>query len=187
MIDSEHDRRHVAWDLETTGFAWDAVITVSGFWFPGAHAELVVNTDGIDADHHETHLERVTDATVTITPTDDETALLEAIRRIVFDRFDREYNRLTAFHGESWQGGFDLPFLRTRCTARGVDWVFDGLTYADVWDPVKKRVNTTAAYWGKTDAEDCEGLYRPYGQIEEPVEVFDTVGEDEVSEDGDTY
>lgn len=70
----------------------------------------------------------------------------------MFDRFDHDYNRLTAFHGDSWKGGFDLPFLRTRCIARGVGWVFDGLTYADVWDPVKKRVNTTVGYWGKTDA-----------------------------------
>lgn len=75
MIDRNNDRRHVSWDLETTGFAWDAQITVSGFWFPGGngHAELVVNTDGaaIDADQHETHLERVSDATVAITPADD--------------------------------------------------------------------------------------------------------------------
>lgn len=57
-----------------------------------AFTHLKVNTHGaaIDADHHETQLEQVSDASVTITAADDEIALLEALRRIVFDRFDRD-------------------------------------------------------------------------------------------------
>ena len=31
MIDRENDRRYVAWDIETTGFAWSDEITVSVF------------------------------------------------------------------------------------------------------------------------------------------------------------
>lgn len=164
MIDRDNDRRHVAWDLETTGFAWDAEITVSGFWFPGdsGHAELVINTDDttIEPEQYKTDLERVSDANVTITAADNEAALLEELRRVLFDRFDRDYNRLTAFHADSWQGGFDLPFLRTRCIAHGVDWVFDGLSFCDLWDPVKKRLNTTATYWDKhDDVNSLEGAH----------------------------
>lgn len=162
MIDRDNDRRHIAWDLETTGFAWDAQITVSGFWFPDAHADIIVNTSGtsIQTEEHETHLEQVSGATVTLTPVDDEAELLETMQRIMFDRFDRKYNRLTAFHGDSWQGGFDLPFLRTRCINHGVDWIFNGILYCDVWNPVKKRLNTTAEYWDKhDDVNSLEGSH----------------------------
>lgn len=137
--DPDCDRRHVAWDLETTGFAWDAHFTVSGFWFldGSGHAELVVNTGdtSIDIDQYETHLERVSDATVTITAADNETALLKALRRVLFDRFERDYNRLTAFHADSWKGGFDLPFLRTRCIDNGVEWVLTASRFSTSGSP----------------------------------------------------
>lgn len=122
MLDRKNDRRHVAWDLETTGFQWNAEITVSGFWFPGGAgtAELVLNTGGAttEADRYEDQLESVSGATVTVTPAADETELLEEMRRILFERFDREYCRLVAFNADSWKGGFDLPFARMRCLTR---------------------------------------------------------------------
>ena len=69
IINRDHDRRHVAWDLETTGFGWNDIITVSGFWLPGAHAELVVNTSGDDigTSRAESHLEEVSGASVSVT------------------------------------------------------------------------------------------------------------------------
>lgn len=164
MIDRKNNRQYIAWDLETTGFAWGDKITVTGFWFPGGggHAELIVNTGNtsIEPDQHETHLEQVSNATVTVTATDNEAALLESLQHVIFDRFDREYNRLTAFHADSWKGGFDLPFLRTRCIARGVEWVFDGLSFCDLWEPTTKRLNTTATYWDKhDDVNSLEGTH----------------------------
>lgn len=50
----------------------------------------------------------------------------------LFDWFDKEYNRLVAYNADSWKGGFDLPFVRTRCIQRGVEWMFDGVTFADL-------------------------------------------------------
>lgn len=88
------------------------------------------------------HLERVSDASVAITAVDNEATLLEEQRHVIFDRFDREYNRLTAFHADSWKGRFDLPFLRTRCIAHDIEWVFNGLSFCDLWEPVKKRLNS---------------------------------------------
>jgi hypothetical protein len=156
MIDRDNDRKHVAWDIETTGFAWEDEITVSGFWFPGGTgtAELILNTNNteVEADQYEAHLETVSGGvTVTVTPVPDETRLLKEIQQVVFDRFDREYARLIAFNASSWKGGFDLPFVRTRCLTRGVDWVFDGIQFCDLWEPVQKRINTTEAYRGKHD------------------------------------
>lgn len=61
MFGDQNNRDHVAWDIETTGFAWDAEITVSGYWWPAGHADPLVNTNGesIDTDACERHLRDV--------------------------------------------------------------------------------------------------------------------------------
>lgn len=156
------DRDHVAWDIETTGFDWSEEITVSGFWFPGGHATLVVNVGphAVDGDAFEERLSETCGAPVSVVVAEDETALLGETRQIVFERFDRDYNRLVAYNAESWKGGFDLPFVRTRCIRRGVEWVFDGVVFADLWEPVKKRLNTTyTAYGASDDANSLTGAY----------------------------
>ena len=152
MLDRS-DRAHVAWDIETTGFGWSEEITVSGVWFPGGHATLVVNSGShaADGDRLAESLEETSGATVRVRIADDETELLEEMRRVVFERFDRDYNRLVAYNADSWKGGFDLPFTRTRCIHFGVEWVFDGIEFADLWQPVKKRLNTTHTGYGASD------------------------------------
>jgi hypothetical protein len=144
----------VAWDLETTGFAWSDRITVSGFWFPGGHTELIINTGGdtLETARVQEQLEDVSGVSVSVTVADDEPALLEAIQQIVFDRFDRQYNRLVAFNAESWKSGFDLPFLRTRCLHHNISWPFDRIEFADLWNPIKKRMNTTHTSYGISDS-----------------------------------
>lgn len=156
MINRDNARRHIAWDLETTGLAWTDEITVSGIWLPGdtGTADLVLNTGGaeVETDRFESRLTACSGATVNVTAAPDETDLLETMRQLLFRGFDREYCRLTAYNGDSWKGGFDLPFVRTQCLKRGVDWVFDGIEFCDLWEPITKRLNTTVAYPGGTDA-----------------------------------
>lgn len=155
-------RAHVAWDIETTGFGWSDEITVTGFWFPACHATLVVNTGPhtVDGNTLAESLTETSGASVRVRIADDETDLLTEMRHVLFDRFDREYNRLVAYNGESWKGGFDLPFTRTRCIRRGVEWVFEGVAFADLWEPVKKRLNTTHTAYGASDsANSLTGAY----------------------------
>jgi len=153
MIERQNDRSHVAWDLETTGFAWSDQITVSGFWFPGGHTELIINTSSggsLEIESVQTQLEDVSGVSVAVTVADDELALLEAMQQILFERFDRQYNRLVAFNAESWKSGFDLPFLRTRCFRHDSSWPFDRIEFADLWNPIKKRMNTTHTAYGNS-------------------------------------
>lgn len=146
MIERQNDRGHIAWDLETTGFGWNDVITVAGFWFPSGFAELVVNTGGgaVSAEEVESQLEELSGGvSVSVTVAADEPTLLEEMQEILFERFDKQYNRLVAYNAESWKSGFDLPFLRTRCFVHNFSWIFNDLQFADLWEPVEKRLNTT--------------------------------------------
>lgn len=158
------DRDYVAWDIETTGFTWDDRVTVSGFWLPHGEAILVLNTDGreVKPSRMEQELKSVSGGVpVTIHPEPDEKSVLKRMAHVVFDRFERDYNTLVAYNAESWKGGFDLPFVRTRCVHHGVDWVFERVLFTDLWEPVKKRVNTTYTAHGKSDSvNSLTGAYR---------------------------
>jgi len=178
---NQSDRSHVAWDIETTGFGWSEEITVSGFWFPDGHATLLVNAgpNEVDATELEPALKDASRASVSLIVADDETALLHEMGQIVFEQFDRDYNRLIAYNAESWKGGFDLPFVRTRCIRQGVDWMFDGIVFADLWEPVKKRLNTTTTTYGASDsANSLTGSYDLlFDQNDEVPDLFDEFGD----------
>jgi hypothetical protein len=45
----------------------------------------------------------------------DETALLTNLAAFVTKRLDSDTHYLTAYNGETWNGGFDLPFVRSAC------------------------------------------------------------------------
>ncbi len=159
MRHRDRDRRHVAWDVETTGFAWNDALTVAGFWLPDGRAKLVLNA-GDARTAVEDHLEAVSGVPVEVRVTPDEPGALEAVGQVLFEYVERSRDRLVAFNADSWQGGFDLPFLRTRYARQGVAWPFGGLTFADLWDPVSKRLNTTDARLGTAeDVNTLEGAH----------------------------
>lgn len=140
------DRANVALDIETGGFAADQRVTVVGLLPPDRHAHLIVNTG--DREPRCTGIvDRVEVASghpASLTVTDGERGLLEALAAAVFERVDRTANRLVAFNGDTWQGGFDLPFLRTRCGRLDVEWPLDGYTFTDLYPLVKKGFNTAS-------------------------------------------
>jgi hypothetical protein len=51
--------------------------------------------------------------------------------------------KLVAYNGERWNGGFDLPFLRTRLGYHDIDWPFTELRYIDAMDVFETRFNTS--------------------------------------------
>lgn len=182
MRERANDRRQVAWDVETTGFGWDDEITVAGFWFPTNHATLLLNAavEHVDPEQFETCLEtRVDGPSVRVRTCPDEAALLAAMHDVVFERFETNYNRLVAFNADSWQGGFDLPFLRTRCVRHDHPWVFDGVQFADLWDPVKKRFNTSfTAHDASTETNSLVGSHALLFSHASAPTVFEDVPND---------
>lgn len=86
--------------------------------------------------------------------------LLLGMRELLFERFEKNQNRLIAYNAESWKGGFDLPFVRTCCIKYNVPWVFDGIQFADLYDPLQKRINTTVTQHGASaDANTLTGSH----------------------------
>lgn len=133
----------VAFDIETSGFDADAVITVAGF----AHdlgESLILNTGRhTEADRKAlvTSLDEESTGTVQLDIVTDEAALLEAVSSFVRNQLDGDTHYVTAFNGETWNGGFDLPFCRTRFVHHGLRWPFGDIAYADMIQMVD-RFNT---------------------------------------------
>ena len=143
----------IAFDIETSGLDEDAVITVAGF----AHdlgESIILNVDGRDAPDHQTlttALDEHSAGAVSLEIVDDEAALLESISEIATTQINGDRHYLTAYNGETWNGGFDLPFCRTRFLDHDMDWPFGDLAYADMMEMVD-RFNTQ-------DQRDLVGVY----------------------------
>lgn len=139
------DRTNVAIDIETCGLGAEEVVTVVGLLPPDRHASVVLNADGrrVGAGALQARIAEAARHPVEVSVVDGERALLEALARLAFERVDRTANRLVAYNGDTWKGGFDLPFLRTRCGRRDVEWPLAGYTFTDVYPLVEKRFNTT--------------------------------------------
>jgi uncharacterized protein YprB with RNaseH-like and TPR domain len=142
----------VAFDIETSGLDTEAVITVAGF----AHElrnTLLLNTGGRDADAHRLGdaLEACTTTRTDLTIVDDEAALLGELTAFVDATLDGDTHYLTAYNGETWNGGFDLPFVRSACLRADVAWPFDDLAYADTMQIVDR--------FATGEASDLEGVY----------------------------
>jgi hypothetical protein len=144
----------VAFDIETNGFE-DAVITVAGL----AHETgeiLILNTGGRDADTRQLE-QTLTDESqgmVEVRVTEDEYGLLATLKKIGNKRLDEDNHYITAFHGETWNGGFDLPFVRSACVKHNIEWPFSGLAYADMFEVVDRF-----------DTNDENGLVGVYDEL----------------------
>jgi hypothetical protein len=101
---------------------------------------IVLNTGGREA--NETVLEQAlseySSNGINVVVTDDEPALLAAVEEIATNRLDDNRHYLTAYNGETWNGGFDLPFIRTACVSHNVAWPFPNMAYADVFEFVDR-------------------------------------------------
>lgn len=169
------DLRPLAFDIETSGFEPGSIITVAGIAFD-AGAWLALNADGraVDANRLEGDLEDRTGSPIHLSVTTDEHGLLSALAGCAADRIDGDRHYLTAYNGEVWNGGFDLPFLRSACVRRNVGWPFPDVAYADAMTMVDR--------FDTGDATDLGGAYErliggdhcdPFADSGAAVEAFE--------------
>ena len=165
----------VAFDIETSGFDADAVITVAGFAH-GLGESLILNTGGhseVDRNTLVRALDEESTGTAQLDVVADEGELLEEVASFVTNQLDGDTHYVTAFNGETWNGGFDLPFCRTRFLQHGLRWPFGDIAYADMIQVVD-RFNTQ-------DQTDLVGVYDvlvgeetcdPFDDSAEAVDAF---------------
>jgi len=145
----------VAFDIETTGFDVADEVTTVGFAVPMG-VRVFVQTGGRDAAGLESAVESaVSETLVNVTTHASERELLDAVSEFVAERI-RDDMLLVAYNGERWNGGFDVPFLRTRYAQRDLAWPFVDVPYADVMPLVTDRFNTTV------DGDEQSGLVAAY-------------------------
>jgi len=142
----------IAFDIETNGLSPGSVITVAGLVHQ-LGVVVILNTQGRTAQQTalESRLNQHTSASVDLKICQSECTLIDQLGAVSADRIDSDVHYLTAYHGETWNGGFDLPFLRTSCVKCDADWPFPDIAYADMLDVVD-RFNTD-------DTSDLVGVY----------------------------
>lgn len=171
---------HVAFDIETTGLDATDEVTVVGFELE-LGCRVFYQTSGRDTDANaiETAVQDRTGSHVEVSAHQSEPALLEAVSSFVATRLRSADVLLVGYNGETWHGGFDLPFLRTRYVA----WPFCDLPYADVLPIIRELFNTTV---DGDDPADLDTVYEILCAGEAgAVDPFDESGEAVVAfEDG---
>lgn len=154
---SESDLTPVAVDIETTGMAADDEVTVIGFDLP-VGVRAFYQTGGRDSADTEAVVQNRTSQTLILSAHRTELALFEAVRGFGATRLRDDGLLLVGYNAETWAGGFDLPFLRTRHATQGCPWPFQEVPYADLFPIVNKLFNTTRADVAD-DTVDLETAY----------------------------
>jgi uncharacterized protein YprB with RNaseH-like and TPR domain len=133
------DLSPIAFDIETSGLEPSAVITVAGL-ATNMGSWLALNTTGGNADATRlmADVEHESGSNVRVSVFQDEQSLLAGLEGFATETVDGDRHYLTAYNGERWRGGFDLPFLRSACVRRDVAWPFPDVAYADTMTMVER-------------------------------------------------
>ena len=133
----------IAFDIETTGFETEDELTVIGF-DSVVSSRVFLNTGGTTPPTAlASRINDTLQTPVRLSLHDSEQELLTELATFVTSTLTQRDAKLVAYNGERWNGGFDLPFLRTRLCTHGVEWPFGTLPYVDVMDVFEKRFNTS--------------------------------------------
>ncbi len=166
----------VAFDIETSGLDHGSVITVAGF----AHElgeSIILNVDGRDDYDRKalvTALDQHSTGVVQLEIADDEADLLESVASFATHQLDGDRHYLTAYNGETWKGGFDLPFCRTRFLHYDMNWPFGDIAYADMMQIVDRfdtydQTDLVGVYEALVGKETCD----PFEDSVEAVDAYE--------------
>lgn len=165
----------IAFDIETTGFSTTDQLTVVGF-DAEIGSRIFLNTDGsVCSQDIEQRVNEQLATPVTLSVHDDESMLLDAIKTFVDTSIAQRDVKLVAYNGETWNGGFDLPFLRTRLSHHEREWPFAELPYIDVMEIFSSRFNTSESSLDGVYEELVaagHGTVDPFGESSEAVEAW---------------
>jgi DNA polymerase elongation subunit (family B) len=171
----------VAFDIETTGFETDDKLTVFGFDFEFGSRIFLNTGERASPAKLEHKLDDKVTRPVSFSSHRTERELLEAVVEFAEAKLRSRKVKLVAYNGERWNGGFDLPFLRTRLSRHDVEWPFASLPYVDVMDVFETHFNTSEntleAVYDELIGEDLTEL----DPFDENYEAVDTWGDGDFS------
>jgi len=166
----------VAFDIETTGFETTDQVTVIGFDADISSRVFLNLDDRENPSFLAKRLDDEMDPSVVLSTHESEKALLEAMNDFVESSLTSQEIKLVAYNGETWNGGFDLPFVRTRLNAHDLEWPFIDLPYIDLMDVFDSRFNTTeaslTAVYEELLGEDLSDL-DPFEDSSEAVDAWE--------------
>lgn len=147
FYNSSHTRdlEFIPFDIESTGFEDDAIITTFTLLSDDTYT-VWVNTDGRDANPDlEDTVKAEANMDISLRIVQDEGNLLRDIRRFIMGRINKERAIFVAYNGEVWNGGYDIRAIRSRCLANGAPFLFSGYAYTDLMPVFGKhdRFNVT--------------------------------------------
>ncbi len=142
----------IAFDIETSGLEPGSVVTVAGLTTDmGSWLALNTTGRGAEANRLSTEVEHQSDSNVRVSVFQDEESLLTGLEDFTTQTIDGDRHYLTAYNGERWRGGFDLPFIRSACLRCDVAWPFPDVAYADTMNMVER--------FDTGDVSDLVGVY----------------------------
>lgn len=172
----------VAFDIETSGFETNAVVTVIGVVLP-LGCRVLLNTDQqpVEQSKLEATLAERFDTTIKLSCHQTERDLLKTFVKFTTTTLTPNEYLLVAYNGERFRSGFDLPFLRTRYTLQEVQWPFVDVPYADLMPIFQHRFNTQH---GDGSVVDLDSVYEtivskgltaldPFEDSKQAVEAFE--------------
>ena len=145
---------YAVFDIETTGRLRTDEVNLIGIR-KGGITKVFARTDTPSEDVRldEDALLDETGENVGVARCDSEEELLTRTRRHVGYLFDGE-TVFVAYNGETFNGGFDIPFLRTRAAVNDVSHPFKSVRFLDPYEAIggNGRLNTTLpSITGSTD------------------------------------
>lgn len=146
-----------AFDIETTGLLASDTITTLTIQYDGVY-HIWLNTD-TETDISTEEIENTTNQSVTLHVCESAPALLTSVEQFCGTNVS-ETNILTAYNGETWNGGFDLSFLRTLCQKHNHSWIFTNYLYTDLYPLFgkKNRFNTMTPSPKPLDKDELQSL-----------------------------
>lgn len=134
---------NIAFDIETTGLdSVNSEITMIGFEPDDENDNTIflINTDPFE--NVEEQLRKENSIQIDYVLFDSEYKLLNKGLRMISEQLNTEQQRLYAYNGKTWDGGFDIPFIRTRCIQHNIEWILHDIYYIDVYPSIKKDIYT---------------------------------------------
>lgn len=158
-------------DIESRGVDHDSELTVIGFAVSGGY-QLYLNTggktrtgcSGISSLNHNT-----VNKPVKIETHPTEEAMLNSALEFSNARLKTGEVLLTGFNAETWNGGFDIPHIRTRCQANNIEMILGNVLFCDIFE-MKDMMNHSVQNNEVNDLNSLFEIYFPEAEDFDPAD-----------------